>query len=406
VSDTPTVAIVGASLAGGRAAETLRAEGYEGRILLIGEEPYRPYERPPLSKEVLRGEWPAEKVFLRPAEWYAENDVELMLGTRATMIDLGERMIMAGGALVPFTLCLLATGGRPRRLGIPGVELGVLMLRTMDDAAAIGARLQPGARVVIVGAGFIGAEVASTAAHLGCSVTLLEAAPVPLGRALGPELGAIYAEIIRENGVDLRTGVAIDRFEGSGRAERVVLADGTTFEADVVIVGVGIDPNDELALEAGLEVNNGIVVDEHCRTAVPFVYAAGDVANHPNPILGERIRVEHWQNAQNQGAAAARAMIGRDEPFAEVPWFWSDQFGHNLQMAGHPFRWDRIVTRGAPASRSFTAFYVLDDRIVAAFGVDRGKDVRASRALISSRASIPDDVLADESTDLRALAKK
>lgn len=400
-----TVVIIGASLAGGRAAETLRTEGFDGRIVLIGEEPDRPYERPPLSKEVLRGEWDREKVFLRPAEWYADNDIELMLGARAHMLDLAEKTVMAGGTLVPFDACLLCTGGRPRALDVPGATLpGVHTLRTVADSAAIGAHLTPGARVVVIGAGFIGSEVAASAKTKGCEVTLLEAAPVPLGRALGDRLGGIVAEIHREHGVDLRAGVGVDRIEGDARARRVVLADETAFDADVIVVGVGMEPNVELAADAGIAISNGIVVDERCATSVPFVFAAGDVANHPNPILGERIRVEHWQNAQNQGVAAARALLGKADRFAEVPWFWSDQYGFSLQMAGHPVRWDRVVFRGDVAARDFSAFYKDGERMTAVFGINRAKDVRAGKVLIASGVSVADDVLRDEGTDLRATA--
>ena len=402
----PTVVIVGANLAGGRAAETLRAEGFEGRIVLIGEESRRPYERPPMSKEVLRGEWPPERAFLRSEEWYAENDVELMLGVRATMVDTAEQTVVAGGALVPYDALLFATGGTPRELPIPGADLpGVHALRTMDDAAAIGASLQQGARAFIVGAGFIGCEVAASARSMGCEVTVADIFGVPLERALGPEIGAVYGSIHRERGVGLRMNAEVERIEGAGRVERVVLGDGTAFDTDVVVMGVGIIPNDELAREAGIACGNGILVDEHCMTSTRGVFAAGDVAEHPNPILGARIRVEHWQNAQNQGAAAARAILGKPEPFAEVPWFWSDQYDVNLQVAGHPVTWDRIVYRGSVAERNFTAFYLDGARIAAVAGLNRGKEVRAGRALIQAGARIDDSVLADDGTDMRALAK-
>lgn len=401
----PTFAIVGANLAGGRAAETLRAEGFDGRIVLIGAEPHRPYERPPLSKEALRGEAPYEKAFLCSEEWYVENDIELRLGVTATEFDPAAREIgLDGGERVAFDKLLLATGGRVRRLAVPGADLdGVLTLRTIDDSERIRARLIPGAPVVVIGAGFIGSEVAASAKMLGCRVTVLEVAPVPLGRALGPELGRIMGEIHREHGVDLRTGTGVERIEGDRGVARVVASDGATLEAAAVIVGVGIDPEDGLARRAGLEVSNGIVVNERCETSAPDIYAAGDVANHPNPILGERIRVEHWQNAQNQGAAAARAMLGHAEPFAEIPWFWSDQYDLNIQMAGHATSWDRIVFRGDVDARSFSAFYLRGGLIAAALAVNRAKDVRAARGLIKDKVRVDPALLADESTDLRAL---
>ncbi|MGZ4105236.1 MAG: NAD(P)/FAD-dependent oxidoreductase [Actinomycetota bacterium] len=401
-----SIAIVGANLAGGRAAETLRAEGFDGRIALIGEEPHRPYERPPLSKEFLRGEQPLDKAFLRAEEWYADNEVELLLGVRAERIDLGDRAVeLAGGNRVSYDKLLLCTGGRPRMLPIPGATLpGIATFRTMGDARALSDVLKPGAHVVVVGAGFIGSEIAASARTLGCEVDLFEAEAVPLVRALGEQIGRIPGEIHWETGVRLHTAIRVEGFEGDDRVRRVNTSEGP-FEADVVVVGVGIAPNVELAQDAGLEVKNGIVVDELCRTSAPDVFAAGDIANHPNPYMGEHIRVEHWQNAQNQGAAAARAMRGGTEPFAEVPWFWSDQYDLNLQMAGHPLRWDELVFRGDVDARKFSAFYLDHGKLVAAVGFNKGKDVRGARALIEAGISPAPAVLADESTDLRALAK-
>ncbi|HLW17964.1 MAG TPA: FAD-dependent oxidoreductase [Actinomycetota bacterium] len=401
------IVIVGANLAGGRAAEELRKKGFDGPITMIGDEPDRPYERPPLSKEFLRGQQPLEKAFLRPEEWYAENDVTLMLGTRAERLDLDARAVdVGGGERVPFDKLLLVTGGRPRRLDAPGADLpGITTFRTYRDAAALAEVLRPGARVVVVGAGFIGSEIAASARTLGCEVTLFEAEAVPLVRALGEELGKIHGQIHRDNGVDLRTGIKVEGFEGDTRVHRVLTSEGA-FDADVVIVGVGIQPNVELAKDAGISVSNGIDVDELCRTSAPGVSAAGDVAKHPNRYCGEPIRVEHWQNAQNQGAAAARAMLGGTEPFEEVPWFWSDQYDLNLQMSGHPLHWDQMVYRGDVERRSFSAFYLDKGRLVACTGFNRGKDVRGARALIEAGMSPAPAVLSDESTDLRALAKQ
>ncbi len=399
------IVIIGANLAGGRAAEALRAEGYDGRLTLVGEEPHRPYERPPLSKEILRGEWEPDKAFLRPAEYYAENDIELLLGSRATTLD-ADAVALADGTRVEHDVLLLCTGGRPRTLPIPGADLdGVFTLRTIDDSLAILGSFQPGEPIVVIGAGFIGAEVAASAKTFGCEVTLLEALPVPMERALGRELGEVYAAIHRDNGVDLRTGVEVERIEGDKELERVALADGTTFDARAVVIGVGIEPNVELARDAGIDCDNGILVDERCATSMPGVFAAGDVANHPNPILGERIRVEHWQNAQNQAAAAAKAMLGQEAPFAEVPWFWSDQYDVNLQMAGHPTRWDRIVYRGDVDARAFAAFYLDGERLVAALGVNKAKEVRGARALIEAGVQLSDDELADDDVDLRKRAR-
>ena len=401
------IVIVGANLAGGRASEELRKKGFDGAITLIGEEPERPYERPPLSKEFLRGEQPLEKAFLRPETWYPENDVTLRLGERAERLDLDARAVeLRGGERVPFDKLLLVTGGRPRMLSNPGADLpGISTFRTYRDAQALSEQLKPGARVVVVGAGFIGSEIAAAARTRGADVTLFEAEAVPLVRALGEQLGRIHGQIHRDNGVDLHTGIKVEGFEGDTRVRRVQTSEGA-FDADLVIVGVGIQPNVELAQDVGISVSNGIDVDELCQTSAPGVFAAGDVARHPNPYCNEPIRVEHWQNAQNQGAAAARAMLGGTEPFAEVPWFWSDQYDLNLQMAGHPLHWDELVFRGDVDARSFSAFYLDKGRLVAAVGFNRGKDVRGARALIEAGLSPEPAVLSDESTDLRALAKQ
>lgn len=406
MTDPRTAVIVGASLAGGRAAETLRAEGFDGRVVLIGSESHRPYERPPLSKGVLDGTADAASAFLRPAEYYADNSIEEWYGTRASLIDVVARTVWTqDDRSVAYDMLLLATGAIPRRLSIPGSDLaGVHTLRTIDDALAIGARLESGARVVVVGAGFIGAEVAASGAGVGCDVVLLEMLDVPLQRVLGAEVGAICGEIHREHGVDLRTGVRIDHFEGDDRVRRVVLGDETTFEADVVVIGVGVDPADELARDAGIACNNGILVNETCETSAPGVFAAGDVANHPNPILGRRIRVEHWQNAQNQGAAAARAMLGSGAPHSEIPWFWSDQHGLNLQMFGHATQWESVALRGDVAGRAFSAWYLDRERVVAAFSINARKDARAGRDLIRSGVRVDAAELSDAGTDLRALA--
>jgi 3-phenylpropionate/trans-cinnamate dioxygenase ferredoxin reductase subunit len=406
VASSPVVVVVGANLAGGRAVETLRSEGFDGRIVLIGEEPHRPYERPPMSKDVLRGEAEPAKAFLRDESWYAENEIELMLGTRAHMLDLHERVVMAGGSLVPFDALLLATGGTARHLDVPGATLpGIHPLRTMDDAIAVRAPLAGGARVCVAGAGFIGCEVAASARSVGCEVAMVDHMEFPLGKALGPEIGRVIGSMHRDHGVALHMGAGIERFEGAGRVERVVLSDGSTIDADLVVVGVGIEPNDELAAHAGIECRNGILVDERCMTSARGVFAAGDVANHPNPILAERIRIEHWQNAQNQGAAAAKAILGKLDAFAEVPWFWSDQFHVNIQMSGHPVRYDRIVFRGSVDDRSFSAIYRDGERIVGVLGVNHAKDVRAGRRLVGHGAGIDDATLADEGSDLRALAE-
>jgi 3-phenylpropionate/trans-cinnamate dioxygenase ferredoxin reductase subunit len=281
----------------------------------------------------------------------------------------------------------------------------VCYLRTLADARAIRARLEPGAPLVVVGAGFIGAEVAASARGVGCEVTMLEACAVPLLGALGSRIGRLYADVHRRHGVDVRTGVSVCAVERDADLWRVCTAEGVAFPAAVVVAGVGMEPDIAVAAAAGIPCDNGIVVDEHCRTAIPDIYAVGDVANHPNALAGRRIRVEHWQHAQNQAAVAARSMLGRDAAFAEVPWFWSDQYDLNLQVTGFPAAGERIVARGDVESSSFSAFYVgADGRLVGALGVNRPLDVRAARRLIGSRATVPDELLADESLDLSRAA--
>jgi 3-phenylpropionate/trans-cinnamate dioxygenase ferredoxin reductase subunit len=403
----PTFVIVGGGLAGSVAAGTLRAGGFDGEIVLVGDEVHLPYSRPPLSKVVLRGESDADVCTLRAAPWYAERDIELELGVRAEVIDARDRaVVLESGRRIRYDKALLATGGRARELDVPGFLLdGVHTLRTLDDSLAIRAQLRPGARVVVVGAGFIGAEVAASARVMGCDVTMFEIAEVPLSRVLGAEVGLRYAAIHREEGVVLHTGVGLTRIEGNGSVRRVVATDGSIHDADVVIAGVGIAPDMGVATSSGIEIGNGIVVSDRCETSVPDVFAAGDVALHPNPILGQIIRVEQWQNAQHQGAAAARNMLGHHEPFTEVPWFWSDQYDVNLQMAGLPTASDDVVFRGDNSGRTFSVFYLRDGVLVAVVGLNRTKDVSHGRRLIQEHATVSPDALADESVDLAALGR-
>jgi len=398
------VVIVGANLAGGRAAEALRSAGFDGDVVLAGDEPDRPYERPPLSKQILRGEWPREKAFLREESWYVENRIELRLGTRVASIDPGGSVEASGGERIAFDRLLLCTGGRPRRLDLPGADLeGVHTLRTFADAEAIGAFAREGARAVVVGAGFIGSEVAASLRSNGAEVTLLEVAPVPLGHVLGERLGERLGRLHRDRGVDLRTGVRIEAFEGDGRVRAVRLEGGERIEAGVVVLGVGITPNDDLARAAGIGCDNGVLVDERCATSAPGVFAAGDVANHPNAVFDRRIRIEHWQNAQSQAAAAAKAMLGATEPYTDVPWFWSDQYDAVIQMFGLPEGFDELVVRGDLEDEQFAAYFLGGGRLLASFALNAAKDARAVRPLIGAR--VDGAALADPSTDLRALAK-
>jgi 3-phenylpropionate/trans-cinnamate dioxygenase ferredoxin reductase subunit len=367
-----TYVIVGASLAGAKAAETLRAEGYDGELVLVGAEDVRPYERPPLSKEYLRGEAGRDKVFVHDEGFYAEQRIDLRLDTPVTSIEPGRGEIgLKTGETLRYEKLLLTTGAEPRRLPIPGNELdGVLYLRSVENSDAIRERLDRGGKVVVVGSGWIGSEVAASARQRGLDVTVIEPLSVPLERVLGPEVGAVYRDVHLEHGVEMMLGTGVDAFEGTGKVERVRATDGRMVDCDFVVVGVGVVPRVELAQQAGLATDNGILVDEHLQTSAPGVYAAGDVANAQHPFYGERVRVEHWANALNQGPAAARAMLGNAEPYDRLPYFFSDQYDVGMEYSGHARTWDRVALHGDVAGREFIAFWVSDERVVAAMNVN------------------------------------
>lgn len=402
---TVTILIVGAGLTAASAIDTLRKEGFDGSIVLIGDEPHLPYERPPLSKEFLRGEAAVEQAVIHPADWYAEQGVETRLGARATRVLPGERAVeLDGGDVVRGDAVLLATGGRPRRLPGPASDR-VLYLRTLEDAERIAAHLGPGRRLVLIGAGFIGAEVAASARTLGTEVTVLEMLAVPLEHLLGKRMGAVIAEIHRQQGVDLRTGQRVQSVTEAGGHVRVETAAGEALECGAVVVGIGMLPNSEIAEASGIVTDNGIVTDEFCRTSLDGVFAAGDVANHYHPLYERRLRVEHYDNAVAQGAAAARSILGRREAFVDPHWFWSDQYEHNLQYAGSVQEWDDVVIRGSVVARDVAAFYLHEGVLRAVFGINRGRDVRTGKRLIA-RALTPDpDALRDSGTDLRTLLR-
>jgi 3-phenylpropionate/trans-cinnamate dioxygenase ferredoxin reductase subunit len=373
MSTDSTFVIVGASLAGAKAAETLRAEGFDGRLVLIGDEPDRPYERPPLSKEYLRGESPRDKLFVHDERFYEENEIDLRTSTRATAIDVrGSEVALSDGERLRFDRLLLATGAEPRRLPIPGGDLnGVLYLREVRDSDAIRERLDRGGRMVVIGGGWIGSEVAASARERGLDVTIVEQSEVPLERVLGRAVGEIYAGVHADHGVRLLPRSMLEAFEGSdGSVERVRLADGRTLEAEAVVVGVGVGPRSELASEAGIPVENGVLVDERLRSGAPTVFAAGDVANARHPLFGRNLRIEHWANALNQGPAAARNMLDRDEPYDRVPYFFSDQYDVGMEYSGHATMWDEVVLRGDVSAREFIAFWVKDGRVMAGMNVN------------------------------------
>jgi NADPH-dependent 2,4-dienoyl-CoA reductase/sulfur reductase-like enzyme len=386
--------VVGASLAGLRAVETLRQQGYDGRLVFVGAESSLPYDRPPLSKQVLAGQWGPDQILLRPADEYSSLDLDMRTGRRATALDLESRAVVLDDRdRISFDGLVVATGCRPRPLpdspDLPGIHL----LRTLEDALAIRDALDTSPRVVVVGAGFIGSEVAATCRMRGLDVTLLEALPVPLARALGEEVGAACARLHHDNGVDLRLGVAVDGFDGDARVERVRLSDGGTVDADLVVVGVGVAPETAWLEDSGLALADGVVCDATCHASAPGVVAAGDVARWHNPLFAIDMRVEHWTNAAEQGVAAARALLAGKaaEPFAPVPYFWSDQYDAKIQFVGVCAPDDDVrIVHGSVAERRFVALYGRAGRLVGALALSRPRLLMAYRRLIADRASWED----------------
>ncbi len=385
------VTIVGASLAGLRAAETLRRDGFEGTISLVGDEPRVPYDRPPLSKQLLSGEWEVDRISLSSPERFMSLDLDLRLGRRATGLDVSSHTLDVDGSTEEYDGLLIATGARCRTL--PGTDglAGVYTLRTLDDSLAIREALRGGPRrVVVVGAGFIGAEVAATAVGYGVPVTMVEALPVPLGRVLGDTVGSVVAEVHVDNGVDLRCGVGVDEICGTDRVESVRLSNEAVVEADLVVVGIGAIPNTDWLEDSGLTVDDGVLCDKTCLAA-PDVTAAGDVARWPNPRYGEVMRVEHWDNAVEQGAYAARRLMLTDEeavPFTPVPWFWSDQYDRKVQLAGRPRPDDEVaLVDGSFEERRVAVIYGREGLLTAVFGMNRPRQVMQFKGLLQRGAS-------------------
>jgi 3-phenylpropionate/trans-cinnamate dioxygenase ferredoxin reductase component len=396
-----TYVIVGAGLAGAKAAETLRAEGFDGRVVLLGSEPDRPYERPPLSKDYLRGETEREGPYVHPAGFYEEQGIELRTETTVTALDLAAGEVVVGEERLGFGRLLLATGAEPRRLPVPGADLdGVHYLRDFGDSDALRERIEGSGRVAVVGAGWIGAEVAASARQKGLEVTLIEQLDVPLERVLGREVGEIYAAIHRDQGVELLTGTAVEAIEGSGRAERVRLAGGRTVDCDFVVVGIGVAPRTAPAEAAGLEVGDGIHVDERLRTSAPGVFAAGDVAAARHPLFATRLRVEHWHNALEQGPAAARGMLGKGDPYDTIPYFFSDQYDVGMEYAGYATEWAEVVFRGDVDAREFIAFWLKDGRVLAGMNVNVWDVTDDIQALIRNRTEVDRGRLQDLDTPL------
>ncbi|HSI31929.1 MAG TPA: FAD-dependent oxidoreductase [Miltoncostaeaceae bacterium] len=405
MAERPTFLIVGASLTGAKAAETLREEGFDGRVILVGAEPHRPYERPPLSKDYLQDGAERDSVYVHPEGFYAEQEVELLRGREVTAVDPeGHTATLSDGETLGWARLLLATGSEPRRLPIPGADLdGVHVLRTLDDCDRLRDVIAAGGRLFVIGAGWIGAEAAASARTRGMEVTMVEQQSVPLQTVLGAEVGRMYADVHRDHGVELLTGTGVEAIEGDGRAERVRLAGGRTVECAAVLVGVGAAPRTALAEAAGLAVDNGVLVDATLR-AGGDVFAAGDIANAEHPFYGRRVRVEHWANAVNQGPAAARAMLGRTEPFERLPYFFSDQYDVGMEYSGLADPEARIVVRGDLAAREAVVFWLGDDgAVMAGMNINVWDVNEHVQALIRSRAAVDPDRLVDQDVPLEAL---
>jgi 3-phenylpropionate/trans-cinnamate dioxygenase ferredoxin reductase subunit len=395
-------------MSGGVAARTLREEGYDGRLVLIGHEPTPPFGRPPLSKTYLRGEETLTGWLVNPENWYDDNRVERVAAT-ATRVDIrAQNVELDAGKPVPYGRLLITTGGDNRRLEVPGAGLpGIFQLRTVADCDAIKQAAHRGARALVAGMGFIGSEVAASLTRLGMRVTAVLPGTAPLASVLGPEMGEVMAGIHRDAGVELVTGDEVVRFEGANRVERAVTGKGSKLDCDLAVVAVGIRPTVKVLEDAGVALDNGVLVDARCRTNVPEIFAAGDVANHMHPLFG-RIRVEHYNNAEKQGVAAARSMLGSDAAYGYVHTFWSDQYEHKLEYVGHVRKWDRFVLRGSAEDRKLVGFYLNEGVLRAAVGLNRGGDpeldehdeMAAAGRLIARQARPDPRALADEDIDV------
>lgn len=405
-----TFVIIGAGLAGAKAAEALRDEGFDGRIVLLSEEEDRPYDRPPLSKDYLQGKSEKEKIYVHPEAWYREHNVDLRSRSRAASIDAGAHEVrLDTGETITYTKLLITTGASPRLLTVPGGDPHrVFMLRRIEDCEQLKATFNGASRVVLVGAGWIGLEVAAAARAAGLGVTVLERGTIPLLHVLGQEVAEVFLELHRRHGVDLRLGAQVAEIIGGDarRATGVRLEDGTRIDADLVVAGVGAMPNVALAEMAGLAVDNGITVDEHLRSSHPDIFAAGDVANAFHPVLGKHIRVEHWANAFNQPTIAAKSMLGIDAVYDRLPYFYSDQYELGMEYSGYvePGDYDEVVFRGDKNALEFIAFWVKDHRVLAGMNVNIWDETENIRALVKSRQKVDSRLLADPATSLATLA--
>jgi 3-phenylpropionate/trans-cinnamate dioxygenase ferredoxin reductase component len=401
-----TFVIVGASLAGAKAAEELREQGFDGQVTLVGAESERPYERPPLTKDYLRGESEREKAYVHPSDFYAEHDIELLTDTTVDAIDpSGAKITLNDGRALGYDRLLLTTGAEPRQIPVPGADLeGVHYLRTLSNCDALRARLDAGGHVAVIGAGWIGSEFAASARQRGLDVTLIDPLTLPNERVFGAEIGSFYRDVHARHGVELMLGEGVEAFEGDGVVARVRTSSGARVDCDFAVVGIGVAPRVALARDAGLELDNGVVVNEHLESSTPGVFAAGDVAHAWHPFFEQRIRVEHWANALNQGPAAARSMLGQDMSYDRIPYFFSDQYDVGMEYSGYATSWDQVVFRGDREGGEFVAFWLTDGRVVAGMNVNVWDVNQHVQALIRSRAQVEVDALSDPDTPLESLA--
>jgi 3-phenylpropionate/trans-cinnamate dioxygenase ferredoxin reductase subunit len=403
-----TYVIVGASMAGAKAAETLREEGFDGQVVLVGEEPHRPYERPPLTKDYLRGESERDKAYVHGEGFYSEQNVELLTGTTVMSVSAGDRRVtLSNGRQLGYDRLLLATGARPRELSVAGADLdGIYSMRTLADSDALRERLDAGGHVAVVGAGWIGSEFAASARQRGLEVTLIDPLSLPNERIFGSEIGGFYRDVHAQHGVELALGEGVEAFEGDGRAQRVRTSSGRTVDCDFAVVGVGAIPNVELAQTAGADIDNGISVDASLLSSLPHVYSAGDVASAWHPFLDRRVRVEHWSNALHQGPAAARSMLGQQVSYDRIPYFFSDQYDVGMEYSGYATEWDEVVFRGDRAGGEFIAFWLKDGRVLAGMNVNVWDVAGDIQAIIRSRQVVEREALTDPDTPLTELVSE
>jgi 3-phenylpropionate/trans-cinnamate dioxygenase ferredoxin reductase subunit len=392
-------------LAGAKTAETLRSEGFSGQVVLVGEEAVRPYERPPLSKDYLRGEVGRDAAFVHSEDYYDTHQIELRLSTRVTSIEADQQeVVLDTGERLAYDVAVLAVGAQPRPITTPGADLeGIHYLRSVDDSDRLREAIRAARRVAVIGAGWIGSEVAASARQMGAEVAIVEIAELPLERVLGPELGNFYREVHVEHGVEMHLGVGVESLRGTGRVEAVRLTDGTELTADMVVVGIGVAPRLGLAEAAGLTLENGVATDEFLASSAPGIYAVGDVAAAWHPILSRRIRLEHWSSALNQGPVAARNILGEATPYERIPYFYSDQYEVGMEYSGHATAWDQVVFRGDPASREFIAFWLEKGRVAAGMNVNVWDVADTIAALVAGRQPVDIGRLTDPGVELASL---